>query len=179
MKKKSNSMFLPALTYAGIIIGVLIIHTIVMDILELYFSTYNNIAGVALPLIGVGLAIYGYRKEYKNNYISYQKALGFGVLVSFIIALIMSVFSFIYTKYFNPELIEIGRRMAEERLIARGMSDDMIEQAMEQQKRFQTPFIMILSGTLMLTLFGTIFSLIAAAVLKNEPKDPFTETEVE
>ena len=69
--------------------------------------------------------------------------------------------------------------MAEERLIARGMSDDMIEQAMEQQKRFQTPFIMILSGTLMLTLFGTIFSLIAAAVLKNEPKDPFTETEVE
>ncbi len=172
-------MFLPALTYTGIIVGVLILHTIIMDILELYFSSYNNVAGIALPLIGVALAIYGYRKEYKNNYISYQKALGFGVLVSFFIGLIMSVFSFIYTTYFNPDLLEIGRRMAEERLIERGLSDEMIERAMEQQKRFQTPVFMILSGTIMITLFGTIFSLIAAAFLKKEPKDPFTETEVE
>ncbi len=172
-------MFSPALIYAGIIAGIMIIHTIIIDILELNFSTYNNIAGVVLPLIGIALAIYGYRKEYNNNSISYQKALGFGVLVSFIVALVMSVFSFIYTHYINPELLEIGRQVAEEKLMKRGMSDQMIEQAMEQQKRFQTPLIMIISGTLMLTLFGTIFSLIAAAFLKKEPKDPFTETEAE
>jgi len=37
--------------------------------------------------------------------------------------------------------------------------------------------LMILSGTIMLTIFGTIFSLIAAAFLKNESKDPFREVE--
>ena len=177
MEKKSSSMLTPALIYAGIIIGVLIIHTIVIDILELNFSAYNRIAGIALPLIGIGFAIYAYRKEYNNNYITYQKALGFGVLLSFFVALVMSVFSVVYSHYINPELMEIGRQMAEEKLIAQGIPDDRIEQAMEQQKRFQTPALMILSGTIMLTIFGTIFSLIAAAFLKNESKDPFREVE--
>lgn len=166
-------MFLPALTYAGIIVGIIIVHTIIIDILELNFSTYNQVAGFVIPLAGIAYAIYGFRKEYNNNIISYQKALGFGVLVAVIVGLVTSVFSFLYTHYINPELLEIGKQMAEERLIKRGMSDEMIEQAMKTQERFQTPVWAITMGTLFTTLIGTIFSLIAAAFLKKEPEHPF------
>jgi uncharacterized membrane protein (DUF485 family) len=177
MEKKSSSMFKPALIYSGIIIGIMIVHTIIVDIAGQNFSTYNRIAGNALPLIMLGVAMYGYRKEYLNNHISYQKALGFGVLVSFLLALMLSVFSAIYTFYINPELIEIGRQVTEEKLLQRGVPADRIEEMVETQKRFQTPFFMILFGTISLTVFGTLFSLVMAAIVKKEPEDPFTEVE--
>jgi hypothetical protein len=177
MEKKSSSMFIPALTYAGIIVGVIIVHTIIIDILGLYFSTYSQIAGFAIPLGGIAFAIYGYRKEYNNNIISYQKALGFGVFVAVLIGLATSAFSIIYSHYINPELLTIGKQMAEEKLINRGMSDEMIEQAMKTQEKFQAPVWALTMGTLFMTLIGTIFSLIAAAFLKKEPEHPFTESE--
>ncbi len=177
MEKKSPSMFIPALTYAGIIVGVIIVHTIIIDILELNFSTYNRIAGFVIPLIGIGYAIYGFRKEYNQNIISYRKAFGFGVFVSFIVALLVSVFSAIYTHYINPELLEIGQQMTEERMLERGLSPEMVERGVEQQKKFQTPGWIIIWGTIFTTLIGTVFSLIAAAVLKREPENPFAEKE--
>ena len=168
---------MPALTYSGIIVGIMIVHTIVIDIMGLSFSTYNQIAGIVIPLVGIAYAIYGYRKEYRDDVINYQKALGFGVLVSFFIALVISVFSAIYTYFINPDLLEIGQQMAEEKMIQRGMSPEVIERAMESRERFNKPVWTILFGTLSLTLFGTIFSLIAAAFLKKEPKDPFAGVE--
>lgn len=173
MENKSSSMFLPALTYAGIILGVIVVHSIIIDILELNFSTYNQVAGFVIPLAGIAYAIYGYRKEYNNDIISYQKALGFGVLVAVLVGLLTSAFSYIYAHYINPELLEIGKQMAEERLIRRGMSDSAIEQAMKTQERLQTPVWAITVGTLFTTLIGTVFCLIAAAFLKKEPEHPF------
>jgi hypothetical protein len=177
MEKKSSSMFIPAITYAGIIVGVIIVHTIIIDILELNFSSYNRIAGFIIPLIGIGYAIYGFRKEYNQNIITYQRALGFGVFVSLLVALLVSVFSAIYTFYINPELLEIGKQMAEERMIERGLSPETIERGMEQQQRFQTPVFIILWGTIFTTLIGTVFSLIAAAILKKEPEEPLAGVE--
>lgn len=170
-------MLTPALIYAGIIVGVVIIHSIIVDILELNFSTYNSIAGSVLPLAGVVIAIYAFRKEYNNDIITYGKALKFGILVSLLIGLAASLFSFLYTHYINPELLEIGQQMAEEKLIKRGMSDEMIELALEQQKKFQKPVILIVFGTLITTFFGFIVSLIAASFLKKEPQDPFAGVE--
>lgn len=177
MEKKSSSMFIPALTFAGIIFGVIVVHSVVIDILELNFSTYNQVAGIVIPLAGITYAIYGYRKEYQNNSISYQKALGYGVLVALLVGFLSAVFSYLYTHFINPELLEMGKQMTEERLIERGMSDEMIEQAMKTQARFQTPVLMIIMGTVITTLIGTVYSLIAAAFLKKEPEHPFTEAE--
>ena len=170
-------MVIPALIYAGIILGIIIIHSIIVDILEANFSTYNRVAGIVIPFAGVVYAIYGFRKEYNNDIISYNKALKFGVFVSLIIGLVSSVFSFLYTHYINPELLEIGKQMAEERLIERGMSDEMIEMALKQQEKFQKPVFLIIIGTIVTTLIGTIISLIAASILKKEPKDPFADVE--
>lgn len=177
MENKRSSLLTPALIYSGIIIGVIIVHSIVIDILELNFSTYNQVAGFVLPLIGIALAIYGFRKEYNNNAISYQRALGFGVLVAFMVGLVLAVFSFIYTHYINPDLLEMGMQMAEEKMIQRGMSEEAIERAMQMQERFRTPALMIIAGTLYTTVIGAIFSLIAAAIIKKEPEHPFTDTE--
>jgi len=177
MEQKSASMLTPAVIYAGIIVGIIIVHTIIIDILELNFSTYNRIAGFVIPLAGIAYAIYGFRKEYNQNVINYQRALGFGVFVSFLVALLTSAFSALYSYYINPELLEIGRQMAEERMIESGRSAEFIEKAMEQQAKFQTPVFIIIWGTVFTTLIGTVFSLIAASVLKREQKEPFTDPE--
>lgn len=177
MENKSSKMLMPALTYAGIIVGIMIVHSIVIDIMGLNLSRYNRIAGTVLPLIGIGYAIFAFRKEYNNNLISYSRAFGFGVLVTVITAILISAFNVIYVTYINPDLIEAGRQMAEERMLERGFSPEMIERGMKNQERFSTPGYMFLFSTLITMVLGTIFSLIAAAVLKKESDNPFEGVE--
>lgn len=163
----------PALIYSGIILGILILLSIVLDITGNFYSGFSRYAGIAITYIGMIYAMYSYRKEYNEDLISYQKALGFGVLVAFLVGLFSSAFTYLYIYHINTDLIEVGRRMAEDRLLERGMSPEMVENSMAQQARFQKPGFILGFGTLFTTLIGTIIALIASAAIKKEPKDPF------
>ena len=163
----------PALIYSGILLGILILFTIIMDVAGSFYGGVNRIGSIIITYAGLIYAMYAFRKEYNENVISYQRALGFGVLVALLIGVFGSVFSYLYIYHINTDLIELGRRFTEERMLERGMSPEMVESAMERQQRFQGPQFIILFGTLFTVLIGTIVSLIAAAAIKREPKDPF------
>ncbi len=163
----------PALIYSGIFLGILILLSIVLDITGNFYSGISRYGGIIITFAGMIYAMYSFRKEYNEDLISYQKALGFGVLVAFLVGLFSSAFSYLYVYHINTDLIELGRRVAEDTLLERGMSPEMVETQMARQARFQNPGFIIGFGTLFTTLLGTIIALIAAAAIKKEPKDPF------
>ena len=58
--------------------------------------------------------------------------------------------------------------LAEEQLVGRGMSESLIEQSMQIQKKVMTPLVMSLSSILSGVFFGTILSLIISLFTKRE-----------
>lgn len=177
MKHSFKYMLKPALIYTGIIMGIVILQTIVADVAGFSVSKANRWLGFAILIGAIIYSIYGYRKEYLDNQITYGQAFGFGVFVSFLVGLLSSTVSYLYTHYVSPELLEQGRIMAEEMMIKRGLSDAQIERGLANQTKFDNlPFI-VATGTIVTTLIGLITSAIAASFLKKEPKNPFEGVE--
>jgi hypothetical protein len=179
MKNWMNKVFKPVATYGAILAGVVILHSVLMDAFDLTFSKYNEFAAIGLPIIGIVLSIYAYRKEHSGNQISYGKALGVGVMVAFIFGILGSGYSVINYTYINPDFREVTMVKLEDRLIEKGMDDDVIEMLVERQRKIMKPARTMISGVLGLTFIGLVVSLIAAAFIKKESENPFTEADIE
>lgn len=177
MKHSFKFMLKPALIYTGIIIGLVILQTVVADVAGFSLAKANRWLGIVILIGAIVYSIYGYRKEYLDDQITYSQAVGFGVLVAFMVGLLSSTISYLYTHYVSPELMEQGRIMAEEMMIQRGATDAQIEQGLANQEKFDNfPFILA-TGTIVTTLIGLVVSAIAASFLKKEPKNPFEGVE--
>ena len=177
MEKQNQSQFLPALIYTGIIAGIYILYTIIIDILSANFSKFNMFGSWILLLGGLAYAMYAFRKEYNNNSISYGKAFGFGMLVAVMLAVVLVIFSYIYMTWINPDIIQMGRDYAEQKMLQKGVSEDLIERQMEMTEKFSKPPYVFIFGLLQYLLFFTVFNLIAAAFIRKEPANPFENEE--
>jgi hypothetical protein len=177
MEEQNKSMLSPLLTHSLIISGVMIVHAVVVDVAGIYYSTYNQIAGLVLITLGLFYAVFSYRKEYLNNYISMGKAFGYAMLVTLIVAVITNLFNHIHVTWITPDLTEQGIAIQQEKMLARGVSEDRIEAITEQQQRFNTFGWKMLFGVGFFVILGAIISLIVSAILKREPKNPFEGVE--
>jgi hypothetical protein len=175
MDSQPKNMMNPAIIYAGIIGGIYILDMVVIDAFNINFTIFDNLSKNLIILAGLVIAIWAFRKEYNNNYITYNRALGFGVLVSFFFAVITSVFMLIFVKYIDQDYMILVAQRSEEKLLRKGMSPDMVEATMERLAWLRKPFIQLISGIIVTTLLGTVISLIAAAFIKKDPPDPFTD----
>ncbi len=165
----------PSIIYAGIIGGVYILNAVIIDAFNINFSTYDNISRTVILVVGIVYAIYAYRKEYNENIISYPRALGFGVLTSLILGLIIGIYMNIFVQYINPDYIALLQQYTEEKMIARGVPAGMIEQISERTARMSKPGIMLARNIISTGLTGLVISLIASIFIKKEPKEPFAE----
>jgi len=166
-----------AIMHAAIVIGIVMLHSIIVDVTGLYMSTYNRIAGMIIPFIAFLYVIYAYRTESCDNIISYSKALGYGSIVALLFALVLPAFNFIHTHYISPDLLDQIQAFTEEKMMGRGMSDYQIEAGMKAQEKFKTFGWSMVFGVPMMFILGFIYSLIASAFLKNESSNPFEGVE--
>jgi uncharacterized membrane protein len=102
-----------------------------------------------------------------------------GVLFSVVYAVITTAYLIILIKFIDPNYMELVRQMTEEKLLKKGLSEDVIEQAMEMDERFRTLGFMSIAGFFGSIFFGTIFSLVIMIFLKKESKDPFANVEAQ
>ena len=74
-----------------------------------------------------------------------------------------------------PEIKEKTIEMQRLKMEERGMGDSQIEQAMDFTKKYFTVFMIfgVILGTM---IFGSIASLIGAAVAKKKPVNPFNQS---
>ena len=177
MERENQSKFIPAGIYAGIIGGVLILYTLIIDLANARFSTFNMIAMYALQIAGLTYAIVSYRKEYRKNFISYGQAFAFGTIVAVILSAILVIFNFINTEWINPDIVQIARDYSEQKLLEKGVSEDMIEKQLQLMDRFKSPTFTMIWGFIVNIIIFSIINLIVSAFVRREPSDPFANIE--
>ncbi len=112
------------------------------------------------------------RDKYYGGFITYNKAVGSGTMISIYAGIILSFFSFILLNYIAPELKEETMRVMEEELLNRGMSEDEVELFVSAQDSLSNPIVVMFSGIFGYSIIGLVISLFTSIFLKVEP-NPF------
>ena len=169
MEENKNDILKHSATYGAIIGFALIIYTILLYIADLSLSRGLGYLSYVIIIAGLYIGIKKFRENEPSEAIKYSKALGVGVLICVFLGFIGSVFTYLQFRFIDPDLVNKILEMSEEKLLDRGLSEDMIEMQSEFMMKFMSPGIMALSSFISYIFMGTVFSLILAAFLKKEP----------
>lgn len=165
MEKPSTARI--ALKWGVITSVVIIIYTVISYMTGLFKNTTSSYLSFLFLLGGIILAV----KEYKtlnNNFLSLGEGLGVGTLMSAVTGLISSLFSIVYMLMIDTTIMQQLGDMQVEQLEKKGMTPEEIDQAMEVVSKFSSPGMLFVFAVLGYIFFGFIWSLIVAAVQKNE-----------
>jgi hypothetical protein len=169
--------FEPALLYGGITGGAILLHSVLLYALDASFSGYSQVAAYILPLALISLVLFLYRKEYRGGYMSYSQSLGMGTLIMVVAGIISAVYMYIFIKYIDPDFVKVIIQMQEDKMLAKGMDEATIEQAMSFTEKFKSAGFMAFSGFFSSVIMGVIISAIVSIFLKKENKNPFAAVE--
>jgi multisubunit Na+/H+ antiporter MnhB subunit len=130
-------------------------------------------AGYLVPIPFIVLAMRARRAEIPaTEGFSYGRALGVGVLVALVSAVVGAVYYGIYISVINPELIDTMLAYQTTKWEAANMNSQQIEGAEKVMRMVMKPFVMVPIAILWNTFYGTIVSLIAAAFIKRAAVPP-------
>lgn len=128
-------------------------------------------------LLLCGAIIWGcvYYSNQMNNHVTFGNIFVHGFKMSVVIALILIVYTLLSVTVLFPDMKEKAIEVARKKMEEKGsLSDADIDKATDMIKKF---FTVILIGALLLgtLFFGTISSLIGAAVAKKKPFNPLEQ----
>lgn len=162
---------------AGLFTGIISIlwlfggFTIFSHLLNVPQATIRTLTGglsLVILFIGIFYAMKKSRTEMVGKTFSYLEAFKSGFVVSILVALIVSLFSFIYVKYLNPGFADDMVKEAQASLQASGTSAaDMAKKLAGVRSEFSLRS-QITNPLIVQTTIGTIFSLILAIFLKTK-----------
>jgi hypothetical protein len=159
----------------GIIFGLMTGAALVVFSLILYISgqLMNKTLGYLSFVLLIGGMVYGtleYRKKYANGFLSYGKAFTSCFLIGLFAGLVAAVYTFVFAQFIFPGYGNMILEKAREGMLTSGreMSEEQIDTALEYTRKFTTPVMMAIWGTVTYALFSAIFALIIAIFLKKE-----------
>jgi hypothetical protein len=176
MENKSNSLFKSSMNY-GLITGLVII----IYSLLLYFIGMNlNQTMGYLTIVILALCIYLCSKQYRDKInggtITFGQAFSLGILIGTFAAVLLSFFTFLELTFIDPTIVDKQLEMMQEKLLARGLNEDQIEQAVAMSKKWMTPGKMFIMSIISFAFYSALISLLSSALLKKN-KNPFDNTQ--
>lgn len=132
---------------------------------------YTGFMAFFIFFFGLLQGIRAYRNKEKQGLISYWEAVFAGAVITLLAGLLQAAFTYVYTLYINPGLIDYIIEQQRQALTARGATVAQIaEQARKTRETYQAlPLALRSLGGYLAT--GMIFSLIMSAVLKKYLRD--------
>ena len=127
-------------------------------------SKVPSILNNALIIVFLALAIVKYRDEEMNGILTHKQCLKLGTTISFFSSAVMSIYTFIYITYLNPEIITNSLELTEQTLLQSDpeISDEMLEMQLQFAAKFMQPHWMmimtLLGGTFMGFLYSSVLS---------------------
>jgi len=162
------------LTVAGAVFNLLLYFT--------GFQTEKLATGQHLQYIGfliMGVVLYlgikAVREESPGKAMSFGKGVGSGVLISAYSGIMSSFYTYIHFKFVNPEFVDYQMEIIRAKWEQIGMNASAMENAEKMARTMMGPVVQAIFTPIMVVLFGLIFSLIIAAILKR-PAPPEVPT---
>ena len=167
----SENTFLRSTMTIGLITGLaLIIYTLLLyatnNLLNQNFAL--GVINYIILIAGIIIGTRSYRDQSLSGYITYGKALGYGVVLCVFTGIVVGIFTYLLYEVIDPSLMEQNMKVIQEEMLNRGISPDQVEAMTEMQARFRTPFMMLIGSIFTYSLLGLIFSLVTSAFLKKE-----------
>lgn len=130
-----------------------------------------SLISIILPLTLLVLGIRKF-KLLNNDYLNWGQALKIGVGIAMLWGIIALGFQYILENVIAPELIEQKLEVARLSMEKWGISEDMIEESIESQKK-QSPLLGISMGLLFFAFMGFVVSAIAGAIMKKTEEETY------
>jgi hypothetical protein len=168
------------LTYGSAMAGGGFVLVLVLYILGFHsdaakISTAQWIQGVLGLGIGITCIVLGTKARRESvpaeEEFGYGSALGTGVMITLIAALIGIATNLIYTQLINPGMTDLVMQAQIAKWEAAGLSSARIEQAEGMMRKMMSPAVQVAFGFCAGMIFGTLISLVSAAFLKRPAKD--------
>lgn len=157
-----------ALTW-GIILGLVsIVYSVILYMVDQVFNQTLGYLSILILIAGLVISVKSYRDNVLEGEITFGKAFGFGVLVALVSAVLGAIYNYLLYTVIDPDLQKKMLEMAAEKMLEQGMPEGQIDQALEITKRFMSPVFTSIIAVFSGTLFGTIISLVVAAIFKKE-----------
>ncbi len=162
-----------ALNYGLILGAVLIVLSLIIYIFDLYENNFvSSFLSDVIIIIVIILGTKSYRDKQLNGFITYGKSFTSGLLIGFFASIVLAIFTFLFYKYFAPDVINHLSDIAQQKLIDKmpEITDEQLDQAMAIKQKFMNPGWMSFMTIVGTTLWALVFSLIISAFLKKEDK---------
>lgn len=174
MEKNKNLLMNKAMVWGLIIALASMIVTTIYYYTDNMFSSSAGWVTFVIYVAGIILTTLSYKKAIDQDApFPYSRALGLGVATMFFASIVLALFTFVLYKIIDPNLIDKMFALTEEKLLQKGISEDMIEQQIEMQRKFMTPTVMSLAQILSVTFYGLVISLITSIFLRKKQEDGF------
>jgi hypothetical protein len=170
MENKQPSMLKVAVNY-GLLTGVgLIVLTLVFYLAGAVTNRWANWLSYVILIAGIVIGMKAYRDEVLGGFVGYGNALGLGVLVGVIAAVVSSLFGLMLYHVIDPGLMQQALLEAEMRILERmpDITDQQLDQALRFTRVMFRPAIMLFFSIFAMGFMSLIFSLVAAAFVKKE-----------
>jgi Protein of unknown function (DUF4199) len=153
----------------GLILGLIgIVYTLVLYFLDMSTNKSLGYVFFLIQIVVLFFLVKSYRDNYMHGMITYGQALGAGVIICLIYAVIMAVFSYILYAFIDTGLIDKLIAISEEAGLKRGLTQEQIDMSMKVTRKLMTPVFISIMAIISNMFFGTIFSLIIAIFVKKE-----------
>lgn len=164
-----------ALNYGAMVGLIVMALTLITYVFEMYEASWMTYLSYVVLIAGIYISTKKFRDEAQGGFITYGKALGFGVLIALFSAIILAFINYIYLGFIDDSFLQYSIDKMEQGFYEAGtMSDEDIENALSISSKFVSPGFISISTLFFFTFVGFIISLITSAFLKNE-KNEFDE----
>ena len=166
--EQKRSIWKETLNY-GIIMGLITVGiSLVTYMFDLTFKTWVIWPSLLVGVLVLYFLLRSYRDHYNNGYITYGKSVGAGVVIQVYSAIITAIYIYVLYAFIDPGLVDKSLAFQEEKLIARGMPEAAIDQALAMQAKMMKPWFTALMSTLSSVFYGLILSLIVSLFIMKK-----------
>ncbi len=146
---------------------------LVLYILDLQnkMSVLSTIVLIVTTLGSVYFGVISIRDNVMNGFITYGHSVSTGLLISLFAGLIVTVYTYFFESFIDPEFMQNIINQAKRDMIERGENEENIERAIGMISKMNKPWIFALMGLLGQLFYGLIASLIISNFTKRIDPD--------
>ncbi|MBS1517782.1 MAG: DUF4199 domain-containing protein [Bacteroidetes bacterium] len=125
---------------------------------------------VIIPVIGIFFGIRERRDKSNFGQITFKEAFKTGIVITFIVAVMIVIFTYVYYEFINPDYVNFLSAKSEQSMIEKNIPREQINAALTVLKYQFSLNVQIIQQLLFVLIGGTLISFILAFLLKKEKR---------
>jgi uncharacterized membrane protein (DUF106 family) len=168
MDKKNSSVIYNGLIWGLILAFVSIIFNVILYMLDQTLNRTLGYLGFVIMIVVMIFAIRSFRDNIRDGVLPFGPAFGFLITMVVVSTIIGDIYAYLLYTVIDPDILLKMKDMQAEEMMKRGIPEDQLDQALEVASRFMTPGMIVVFATAAGMFFGSIISLIIAAIFKKD-----------